>query len=74
MKSHDAAPHSKCIPTVTPFESNENKKFVIIDVADIVTVVGLLKSARSSKNYFVISPSTAFDTNMKVTAGALSNL
>ena len=73
MKTHDAALHSKCIPTVTPFESNENKKFVVIDVADIVTVVGLLKST-GSKDYFVISPSTAFDTNMKVTAGGLSNL
>ena len=73
MKNHDAAPHSKCIPTVTPFDSNENKKFVVIDVADIVTVVGLLKST-GSKEYFVISPSTAFDSNMKVTAGGLSNL
>ena len=74
MKSHDAATHSNCIPTVVPFGVNENKKFVVIDVADIVTVVGLLKSAKSSKKYFVISPSTAFDTNMRVTAGSLSNL
>lgn len=74
MKTHGVAKHSKFIPTVVPFEANEKKKYVVIDVADIVTVVGLLKTKKSSKTFFVISPSTAFDSNMESTAGKLSNL
>lgn len=85
MKSHSAAAHSSCIPTVIPFEEGETKKTVVVDIADIVTVVGLLKMVnqvvdgrnvtfKESKSLFVISPSTAFDTDMKKTAGSIVNL
>lgn len=85
MKSHSAASHSSCIPTVVPFKSNEGKKIVVVDIADIVTVVGLLKMVnhtttgrtityKESNSLFVISPSTCFDTDMKKTAGSIINL
>ncbi|KAI7892666.1 uncharacterized protein EV154DRAFT_601540 [Mucor mucedo] len=85
MKRHSAASHSPCIPTVVPYENNEEKKIVVINIADIVTVVGLLKMVTHSVNgkkvtyqdsssLFVISPSTSFDDDMKKTAGKISNL
>lgn len=74
MKSHGAAKHGDFIPTVTPFSSSENKKVVVIDVADIVSVVGLLKTKTQGNSYFVIAPSTTFEADMKTTAGAISNL
>ena len=66
MKNHSAASHSPCIPTVVPFKESEVKKIVVIDIADIVTVVGLLKEVNQvssgsrvtfeeTNSFFVIS-------------------
>jgi hypothetical protein len=81
MKHHQTSPHSKNIPMVQPFRENETKKFVVIDVADIVSVVGLLqktdlvnRNIESSNWFYVISPSTAFDTNMASYSGKLGDL
>jgi len=85
MKSHSVAAHSSCIPTVVPFKKDEVKKIVVVDIADIVTVVGLLKMVQHTLNgrtvsykelnsLFVISPSTCFDSDMKKTAGSIVNL
>jgi hypothetical protein len=85
MKTHSAASHSSCIPMVTPFKQCETKKNTVVDIADIVTVVGLLKMVKQvvsgrtitfkeSDSLFVISPSTAFDEDMKKTAGSIINL
>jgi hypothetical protein len=62
-----------------------NKKNTVVDIADIVTVVGLLKMVKQvvsgrtitfkeSDSLFVISPSTALDEDMKKTAGSIINL
>ena len=74
MKNHGAAQHSKFIPVVVPFVPFETKKFVVIDVGDIISVVGLQKSTKQKNTYFVITPSTAFDSDMKTTAGSLIKL
>jgi hypothetical protein len=85
MNNHSAASHSPCIPTVVPFKESEVKKIVVIDIADIVTVVGLLKvvnqvssgnrvTFEETNSFFVISPSTCFDDDMKKKAGKISNL
>lgn len=85
MKKHSAANHSSCIPTVTPFGNEEVKKVVVIDIADIVSVVGLLQMVshvvngkkitfRQADSLFVISPSTTFENDMKKTAGSIINL
>ncbi|KAI9329148.1 hypothetical protein BD770DRAFT_432719 [Pilaira anomala] len=74
MKSHRAAQHSKFIPVVISFAATETKKFVVVDVGDIISVVGLQKSTKEKNTYFVITPSTAFDSEMKTTAGSLINL
>lgn len=74
MKSHGVSKHSNFIPVVTPYDVKENKKIAVVDVADIVSVVGLLKTKNESKSFFVITPSTVFNTDMKTTAGNISNL
>ncbi|KAI8058904.1 hypothetical protein BDF21DRAFT_456040 [Thamnidium elegans] len=85
MKTHSVAAHSSCIPVVIPFKETETKKMVVVDIADIITVVGLLKMVhqvtngrnvtfKESDSLFVISPSTAFDVDMKTTAGSIINL
>lgn len=80
MKEHGTASHSSCIPTVVPYGVNESQKVVVIDVADIISVVGLMKQINGKvivgkntlyfpESYFVISPSTAFNSDMSKTAG-----
>ncbi|CEP20049.1 hypothetical protein [Parasitella parasitica] len=65
MKAHRTASHSNNIPLVQPFRDSEVKKFAVVDVADIVSVVGLLQKTdlvnrriESSNWFYVISPST----------------
>jgi hypothetical protein len=81
MKSHKTALHSKSIPLVQPFRENEAKKYAVIDVADIISTVGLIqktdlvnKEVVSSNWYYVISPSTAFDEDMSKNAGKINDL
>lgn len=75
MKLHDVANHSESIPKVLPYEPNERyKKYAVFDVADIVSVVGLIADGTNSKWMYVVSPSTAFNKNMKLTAGKVGNL
>ncbi|KAG2228435.1 hypothetical protein INT48_000366, partial [Thamnidium elegans] len=81
MKSHKTSPYSKCIPLVHPFPANETKKYAVIDVGDILSVVGLIQKtdlvnnqAQSSNWFYVISPSTAFDRDMSINTGKISDL
>ncbi|CEP16956.1 hypothetical protein [Parasitella parasitica] len=81
MKAHRTASHSNNIPLVQPFRDSELKKFAVVDVADIVSVVGSLQKTdlvnrriESSNWFYIISPSTAFDENMASYSGQLGDL
>ncbi|KAG2228641.1 hypothetical protein INT48_000980 [Thamnidium elegans] len=81
MKSHKTALHSKSIPMVQPFSETENKKYAVIDVADIISTVGLIQKidlknnqVESSNWFYVISPSTAFHKDMSTNAGKINDL
>ena len=75
MSKHSTAAHSKSIPLVQPFDDNiQQKKYAVFDIADIVSTVGLIKQSSSSKWLYVISPSTAFNSDMSRNAGKLSHL
>ncbi|KAI8640490.1 hypothetical protein BD408DRAFT_434132 [Parasitella parasitica] len=81
MKNHKTSPYSKYVPMVQPSREDETKKYAVSDVADIRTIAGLIQKtdiknnrAESSNWYFVISPSSAFDQDMSVNAGKLSDL
>ena len=50
MTSHSVAAPSLCIPTVVPFKTDEVKKVVTVNIADIRTVVGLLNRVHHTVN------------------------
>lgn len=81
MKLHKTSPHTKSIPMVQPFRNNDTKKYAVLDVADIRSVVGLIQKTdvvnnkvESANWFYVISPSTAFDQDMSVNAGKIGDL
>ena len=81
MKTHKTSPYSKSIPMVQPFVAGQVKKYAVIDVADIKSVVGLIQKTEirnrqvdSTNWFYVISPSTAFNVDMASCAGKLSEL
>ncbi|CEP06937.1 hypothetical protein, partial, partial [Parasitella parasitica] len=81
MKNHRTSPYSNNIPLVQPFRDSEVKKFAVVNVADIVSTVGLLQKTdllnrriQTSNWFYVISPSTAFDENMASYCGHLGDL
>lgn len=63
----------------------KSQKVVVIDVADIISVVGLMKQINGKvvvgkntlyfpESYFVISPTTAFNSDMSKTVGKTTNV
>ena len=50
MTSHSVGARSLCIPIVVPFKSDEIKKIVAVNIADIRTVVGLLNRVHHTVN------------------------
>ncbi|CEP19777.1 hypothetical protein [Parasitella parasitica] len=60
----------------------ESKKYAVIDVADIVSIVGLIQKIEFNKNnkpaatnwFYIISPSNPFKSNMSLNAGKISEL
>jgi hypothetical protein len=60
----------------------ETKKYAVLDVADIRSTVDLIQKAEIKRNnkvessnwYYDISPSTAFNNDMLVNAGKISEL
>jgi len=80
MNLHRTANHSKSIPMVQPFKQ-DSKKHVVIDVADITSVVGLIQKTdivantiKSFNWFYAIAPYTAFNDDMSTNAGQISNL
>lgn len=68
---------------VQPFGSNNTKKYAVLDVADIRSVVSLIqktdvvnnkRKVESSNWFYEISPSTAFNQDMSINAGKISDL
>ena len=50
VTSHFLGAPSLCIPNVVPFKSDEVKKIVTVNIADIRTVVGLLNRVHHTVN------------------------
>lgn len=80
-KSHGTASHDSTIPVVTLFEAGENKKLVVVDVANFVSLLALIpvvsrvgSTIIETKEYYCIAPSTCFKTDLHKSAGNLSNL
>ncbi len=81
-KSHTTANHDPTIPVVTLFEANENPKLVVVDVANIVSLLALIAVVtrhgstinESKDHYYCIAPSTCFDINLQNSAGKLRNI
>ncbi|CEP16958.1 hypothetical protein [Parasitella parasitica] len=82
MKSHKNSPYSKAVAMVQPFFADEAKKYAVIDVADIISTVGLIQKIEFYKNnkpaatnwFYLISPSTSFKSNISLNAGKISEL
>ena len=81
MKAHKTASQSKSIPLIQPFSETESKKYAVLDVADIISTVGLIQKTKISNKkietsnwFYVISPSTAFHKDMSVNAGKINEL
>ncbi|CAO3644805.1 unnamed protein product [Mucor hiemalis] len=82
-KSHTTANHDPTIPVVTLFEANENAKLVVVDVANIVSLLALIavvtrhgprSMSQKTTTYYCIAPSTCFDINLQNSAGKLRNI
>lgn len=80
-KKHTVAAHNSNIPVVTLFNSDESPKLAVIDVSNIMSLVGLVpvltrrgSSITRLSEYYCVSPGACFDSNIQDTAGKLINL
>ncbi|KAL9539149.1 hypothetical protein MBANPS3_010440 [Mucor bainieri] len=80
MKMHRTANYSSSIPMVQPATatSTGSKTYAVIDVGDITSTVGLIQKtdvingvASLANWFYLISPSTAFDADMKPYCGLI---
>lgn len=66
---------------IQPFSEVETKKYAVLDVANIVSTVGLIQKTDTENNntespnrYYIIPPSTSFNKDISVIAGKIYEL